>query len=328
MLLLCDRSFLRLYRRNGDNKLVLVFFTYLQSSFVFIAFFSYLKFKRTMKKHFTFLLFLSIIATASAQRSSFQQYPVLDLNFAMGFPVGEFAEATNDAGFGVDLGLYFPVSQQANWFKVGAQFMGLITGSNTQRKTENLEVSIGGQVIDVIELPLRIVTSNSLIGGHGVVRTHLPTGVNLEPYAQGLIGFRRLATTVRIYDESDEGFFNPDDDEDLITKSTPLESWVFSYGFGGGVQIKLGRTIFLNLGANFLFGGEAEYYTKKDIDQFAIDFVGNNYNPSNPNLDPEDIQLNIEPTRSKTSIIQGNVGITLMFEPQPSKPGKPSRQGK
>lgn len=273
-----------------------------------------------MKRFFAFALFVSLTAAASAQRYSFQPYPVLDINFAMGFPTGEFGAATNDVGFGIDMGVYFPVAKQANWIKVGPQFMFLGTGSNTQYETQTLEISLGGQVIDVIQLPMRIVTSNSVIGGHAVVRANAPTGTYVEPYMQGLIGFRRLATTVRIYDESNEGFFDPDEDGE-ITNSTPLEDWVFSYGVGGGAQIKLNKSIFLNLGVNFLLGGEAEYYTKEDIRNFDISFVGdgNTYNPSNPNLDSDDIQLSAEPTRSKTPIIQSNIGVTILISPESVK---------
>jgi len=268
-----------------------------------------------MRTHTTLLLLLGMLNGAWAQ-SSFQAYPILDINFAMGFPVGEFGKTTNDAGFGADFGVYFPVSKRANWIKVGPQFMVLGTGSNTQRETQQIEISLGGQVIDVIELPLRIVTSNSLIGGHAVLRANAPiNNPYFEPYLQGMIGFRRLATTVRIYDESDEGYFDPNEDGE-ISNTTPIEDWVFSYGGGGGVQIRLGKFIFLNLGALFLLGGEAEYYTKEDIRNFQFNFVGNNYTPSNPNLNVDDFDLDATPSKSKTPMVQGNVGITILFSPE------------
>jgi hypothetical protein len=272
-------------------------------------------FYQLMRTHTTLLLLLGMLNGVWAQ-SSFQTYPILDINFAMGFPVGDFGKTTNDAGFGADFGVYFPVSKRANWIKVGPQFMVLGTGSSTQRETQQIEISLGGQVIDVIELPLRIVTSNTLIGGHAVLRANAPiNNPYLEPYLQGMIGFRRLATTVRIFDESDEGYFDPNEDGE-ISNSTPIEDWVFSYGGGGGVQIRLNKFIFLNLSALFLLGGEAEYYTKEDIKNFQFNFVGNNYTSGSPDLDPDDFKLDAIPSKSKTPIVQGNVGITILFSPE------------
>lgn len=267
-----------------------------------------------MKQLFLSVCLIFALTTLQGQ-TSFQPDPVVDLNFSMGFPVGEFGNTAEDIGFGLDMGMYFPLSPRANWLKMGPQFMFLSTGSNTQRQTQFIDITLGGQVINTIQVPMRIVSGNSVLGGHMVFRAQAPLNGYVEPYLQGMAGFRRLATTIRIFDDSPNGFFNPDPNG-LITRSTPLSSWVFSYGGGGGMQIRLSKYAFLNLGANLLFGGEADYYTKNDIKNFQFVFNGGNYNPNNPNLNEDNIDLVGQPTRSKTAIIQANLGLTMMIRPK------------
>ncbi|HNL39646.1 MAG TPA: hypothetical protein PKH43_10940 [Saprospiraceae bacterium] len=152
-----------------------------------------------MLKHLLFLLLFALCGTGLGAQS-FQNGPVLDLNLGLGFPTGEYSESTNDVGFGLNLGLFFPVSRRVPALKVGPDFSFLWTAWDTERINERIEVSLNGQVIDVIDLPLRIETTNTIIGGNAVFRANAPISPYVEPYVQGLIGFRRFATTVRIYD--------------------------------------------------------------------------------------------------------------------------------
>lgn len=263
-----------------------------------------------------FLSFCLILTLAPLQgQTSFQPDPVFELNFSTGFPIGELGNTAKDIGIGGDMGLYFPLSSRANWLKMGPQLMFLSTGSNTERQTQRIDVILGGQVINTIQVPMRIVSGNSILGGHMVFRAQAPLNGYIEPYLQGMAGFRRLATTIRIFDDSPNGFFNPDPNG-LISSSTPLSSWIFSYGGGGGMQIRLSKYAFVNLGANLLLGGEAEYYTKDDIKNFQFVFNGGSYNPNNPNLNEDNIDLIGQPTKSKTAIVQANLGLTLMFKPK------------
>lgn len=135
----------------------------------------------------------------------------------------------------------------------------------------------------------------------------------LKPYVQGLIGTKRIATDISVYDESENGWF--DDDDGKITSSTALEDWVFSYGGGLGFHIKIGRKTFLNLGANYIIGGNADYYTTDDIKNFDITYSGDgsNYNPNDPNLDGDDINLNTEPTNSETSFLLLQIGLNFIL---------------
>jgi hypothetical protein len=241
--------------------------------------------------------------------------PSLDLNFALGLPFGDFAESTNDVGLGLDAGIYFPVSKKASWLKLGPQFMILATGSDSEFIQEEIEISVGGQVIDVLELPMRIQTTNTIIGGHLVARMELaPPGGIFKPYIQGMLGFRRFATSVVVYDESDEDYFE-DEEDNVISRTTPLEDWVFSYGAGAGFQFRVARGVFVNMGTNLLVGGQADYYTSDDIEQFDFNFIGDgrNHSPADPKLEGRDIDITGQPSRSATTMLQFNLGVTLHF---------------
>jgi hypothetical protein len=241
--------------------------------------------------------------------------PRFEINFAMGFPTAGYAESTHDIGIGLDAGFYFPI-KSLPWLQLGPQFFYLSTGRNEQIIDQQLEITLGDQVIDRIDIPMRVETANSIIGGHLVVRVEggSTEGI-LKPYLQGMVGVRRIATDISIYDESDRGWFTDDDDDDKITSSTALEDWVFSFGAGAGLCIRLGSRAFLNLGANYLVGGKADYYTDDDIDNFEINFSGDgsNYDPNDPMIDDDDININSDPTNSETSIIQINLGLSFII---------------
>ncbi|MCC7504243.1 MAG: hypothetical protein IT259_03030 [Saprospiraceae bacterium] len=249
---------------------------------------------------------------ATAQVNTFQNGPVLDFNLALGFPAGEYSDATNDFGLGLNAALLFPVSKKVPILKAGVDFTALWTAWDTERIREQIEVTLNGQVIDIIDLPMRVQTTNTILGGGAVLRVNAPVSSRIEPYVQGLVGFRRFATTIRVYDESDEGFFDTDENG-LITTSTPLQDWIFSYGAGAGFQIKLNRQVFLHLGANYLLGGEADYYTKEDVKNFQFNFAGSG-SATPGGLDPDDLDLDSRPSRSRTNMIQANIGVTVLID--------------
>lgn len=264
-----------------------------------------------MKQIYLLLSFAFFVSSIQAQEMS-PTRPRMELNFAMGFPTGDYAESSHDIGFGGDLGFYFPINKNTPWFQIGPQFMFLATGKNNQDISQRLEVKLGEQVIDVIDLDMRVQTLNSIAGGHLVFRGEIGSSENsFIPYIQGMLGVRRVATDITIFDESDRSFF--DEDDDVINSSTALEDWIFSYGGGAGFHIRLGTGIFMNIGAYYLFGGEAEYYTDDDIDNFELNFVGSNYNPQNPKLDGDDIELNSDPTNSTTNLVQLNIGFNFVI---------------
>ena len=267
-----------------------------------------------MKQVLLTLIFGLSLITLSAQEES-NTRARFDLNFAMGFPVGDYAESSHDIGFGADLGFYFPISKSAPWFQIGPQFLLMATGTNSQDIDQRIEISVGNQVIDVIDIPMRVETVNSIIGGHLLFRAEVgSSNSGFVPYLQGMVGVRRIGTDISIYDDSSHGFFDNDDD-DKITSSTALEDWIFSYGGGAGFHIKLGGRTFLNIGANYLLGGKAKYYTDDDIDMFDVNFVGDgsNYNPLDPKLDGDDIEVTATPTESVTNMVQLNIGLNFIL---------------
>ncbi|HNL40340.1 MAG TPA: hypothetical protein PKH43_14415, partial [Saprospiraceae bacterium] len=58
----------------------------------------------------------------------------------------------------------------------------------------------------------------------------------------------------------------------------------------------------------------AEYYTKEDVKNFRFNFVGNTTNFDPNNLNKNDLQLDARPSRSKTNMVQANIGVTVLID--------------
>ena len=188
--------------------------------------------------------------------------PQLELNFATGFPMGEFGDQVNDPGFGLSLfaGVGLP-----DWPVVlGAELCFLNYGRDSD--TEIVHTSIG-------DVEGRLTTTNDIIMGHLVVRIQPRSGW-IRPYFDGLFGFKNFTTdtVVTVPDLATD----PDDPFDTATidSENEVDDTALSYGAGGGLDIRLiewtgssGGTseLRLNLGARYLFGSRVKYLKEGSI---------------------------------------------------------------
>ena len=112
---------------------------------------------------------LTLILFSLFTLNSFAQWttvkPRLDLGFFAGTPIDEYAEATDGVGAGVNLHLGVPIAKGVPIYG-GFNFGYMLFGSQTQRETLYAEITSGGQVIDQIDVPLRIVTNNNIYFWH------------------------------------------------------------------------------------------------------------------------------------------------------------------
>jgi hypothetical protein len=127
---------------------------------------------------------------------------------------------------------------------------------------------------------VNVNTKNSILLTHLVARVIPFEGV-IAPYVEGLVGFKFISTNIGIeseilYNEDSDIIIN---DDDRILTSSQNKSIALSYGVGAGINIqifegKLGfhnakSTIFLHVGAQYLFGSKADYLTEKSIQPIA-----------------------------------------------------------
>lgn len=202
-------------------------------------------------------------------------------SFATGFPVNSFRDNVDDTGYGMTVQVYHPISHTP--FSVGGSLAFSIYGSHT---TDTLLVTNPPTFFPV-------TTSNNILMMHFLFRYQQPPSLHtFRPYAEGLFGFNYLWTQTSLGNGSDQ-----------IT-STNFDDSTLSAGVGGGVSICLTNgvrhgapmdySIDLNVGARYLFGGNAQYLTRGPIRTVDGDPV---YGVSS----------------SRTNLLVTNIGITFSF---------------
>ena len=129
-------------------------------------------------------------------------------------------------------------------------------------------------------------------------RMSLPTSSGaVRPYVDGLVGMKYLWTETRIENRRDF-------DDEPIAVSTNFDDAAFSYGAGGGIDVRLydgplGEeqrpvSISLNVGVRYLFGAEAEYLKEGSIRQSG-----------------GSVRYDVE--RSKTDLLVPQFGVRFSF---------------
>ncbi|HWP44088.1 MAG TPA: hypothetical protein VNO14_12670 [Blastocatellia bacterium] len=142
----------------------------------------------------------------------------LGIDFATVIPRGEFKQNIDNNGYGV--GLQFTVGIGPGPLHLGIDFAHTTYGS------ESREVPL---LPDVPEVTVDVRTSNNITLIHFLLRLQ-PTEGAVRPYIDGLIGFKYLDTRTS---------FESDIDDLPLASETNFSDTAFSYGAGGGVQVRL-----------------------------------------------------------------------------------------
>jgi opacity protein-like surface antigen len=170
------------------------------------------------------------------------------IDFTTVIPTGDFKRNITNNGYGVGGQVLFGLGRSPLLLGVDAGFANY--GSD-----EHLEPI--SQTIPEVRVKVR--TNNNIVLTHLLLRAQ-PRNGRVRPYADALIGFKYLFT--------DTSLLNDSNDEEL-TSSKNLSDLTYSYGFGGGVQIRLGRIgsgeISLDGKMRYLRGGRAEYLKEGSI---------------------------------------------------------------
>ena len=78
-------------------------------------------------------------------------------------------------------------------------------------------------------------TTNDIFYGHLLFRV-IPFRGNVKPYIETLIGLKNLSTTTKLIDE--DGVCDEDDDCEIASSKNASDN-AFSYGIGGGLNVKI-----------------------------------------------------------------------------------------
>ena len=222
------------------------------------------------------------------------------------FPKGEFKEQCVTTGLGLDLNAeLYPVPELGFGMNLG--------GSIYDQSERSIPFSYYSDLITITE---RI--ENTIFHGHLFFKIKPLAGIqkkyNIQPYVEGLVGFKNLQTNVSLYSEN--CYDDPDTSHNeceiassIIDAPESQNSTALSYGVGGGIEIifpknnnKKGdsENLFFYIGGRYLYGAEATYLKEGDI-EFS---------------DPEDgpVESTFNWNQSKTDLLQINVGIGIKLK--------------
>jgi hypothetical protein len=150
-----------------------------------------------------------------------------------------------------------------------------------------------------------VITTNNILQPHAVLRLQ-PLQGPFRPYVEAVGGFKYLFTRTRV---ENRGSSNNDDDE--IASETNFDDFAWSGGGGAGVDVMVYRPpagaqkqssfrgVSLHLGAQYLFGQEAEYVAEGALE----DENGNNL------IDESELDIR----RSATTLLVFKLGLTAYF---------------
>jgi hypothetical protein len=218
------------------------------------------------------LLCLGDSSPAKAQQLQF------GIDFTTVIPRGEFSRNVTNNGYGVGGQFLYGLGRTPLLLGVDA---GFVTYGSDEHK-EPLSQTIP-------EVRVKVRTNNNIVLTHLLLRAQPRTG-NLRPYADALIGFKYLFT--------DTSILNDFSGEELASTKN-LSDLTFSYGFGGGVQVRLGRLgrnqdISLDGKLRYLRGARAEYLKEGSIRR-------------------ENGSVFFDVLSSRTDVLTVGVGVTLRF---------------
>jgi opacity protein-like surface antigen len=160
-------------------------------------------------------------------------------------PQGDFAQVVDD-GFGLQaygVGNFDP----EGWLGVRLD-LGFVNYGSTSYTTP---------LTTTIPVRVKVNTSNN-IGMLGIgPQFSVPTGP-IRPYAYGTIGLGLFFTNTSVTNLGDGS---------EIASDMPQSSATLAYSGGGGVRIPVGRTISIDLGAEYRTHSDAKYLTEGDLSQ-------------------------------------------------------------
>lgn len=245
----------------------------------------------------------NLIATCLLLIATISYGQMGSLAISLGFPQNEFQENTDAVGFGLDLSAAMPFQDGVPIY-FGLDLNYMIYGRNADHEDLFANVtSSNGTLLTTIEIPLKIVNTNSLFGTHAFIRAVAPFD-NVQPYAEGLIGFRYISTNTKILDRSPDRIYSSDDD-DVIVRKTVLDDFIFSYGYGGGVMIQLNSVMSLDFRVDFFKGQRAEYFDGTDTEAWSVEFTG--ADPTN--IQQGDLDFSTETRKSTTDMLVFKFGV-------------------
>ncbi|MCB0555848.1 MAG: hypothetical protein KDD02_20035 [Phaeodactylibacter sp.] len=235
-----------------------------------------------MKQIYTFLFIITAFGGLQAQDEKLPYYFQLNGNFQAGIPIEAFGDRLDKAGLGGGGLLLFQLGRG------NPLFVGL-EGSYLRYDTEKLDFDL---LEDGVLNDYRLHTNNNILLGHALIRFKPFTGFFIQPYFDGLIGFKKFYTRTRFIDLMSG-------EDEVVEADTDQSDSAFSYGGAAGLQIRVSTfpDILIDLRCAYLPGATATYLVRKADN-------------SGPFEDPIDA---FEEAASPTTLLMPQIGVTIQL---------------
>ncbi len=243
--------------------------------------------KKAMKNALFFPLLISCSLCAAAQEAPQPSQPLyygqVNANFQVAVPVEGFRTELMEAGIGFGGNLLLQLGR-------GRPLFGGLEFSYANFDGESVEFT---STQNGFPEDFRLRTRTNLLIGHGILRFKPFTGFFLQPYFDGLVGFKRLyarTTFTQLFDN---------DEEELLEASIDQSDTAFSFGVGSGLQIRLSHfpELLLDLRCTYYMGSNASFMVRDEA-------------ASGPFDDPIEA---FEERTAPTSVLLPQIGITLQL---------------
>lgn len=237
-----------------------------------------------MKNVLILPLLLAYCLTATAQEEAPPlYYGQLNLNFQVAVPIEGFRTELQEAGLGFGGNILLQLGR-------GRPLFAGLECSYANFDSESVEYTTNQNGFPE---DFRLRTRTNLLIGHGMLRFKPFTGFFLQPYFDGLVGFKRLyarTTFTQLFDNNEE---------ELIEAGIDQADTAFSFGVGSGVQIRLTShpEILLDLRCTYYMGSNASFMVRDE-------------DASGPFNDPIEA---FEERSAPTSVLLPQIGITLQL---------------
>lgn len=241
-------------------------------------------FVRVLRIPALFLLLSGLLGpclSASAQGAAVPRAYIpplsLGINLDVGFPMQALRDNLDQTGVGASITFLAALRKLPLRFGLNAGYMGYDSQSLFYRTV------VGGFLRDYL-----LETNVGLLHGHVHMRYMLPLAGKVNPYVEGVAGFKYFFTTSQLYE--DFGF-----ELVLVDGFTGQDDFVLSYGAGAGLELRVFRdpSFGIDLGVTYMLGSQATYLVRR--------------NPPPSNLqDPSDL---FEERSSTTPLLVPRIGL-------------------
>ena len=225
------------------------------------------------------LKIVTLIFLVLAAGQSLAQQQEAGIRFLVGAPTGDFGDAVDDLGFGIEA--HYGLRPVPAWtFGVGLHAMAYGSETRTYRMP----------LVEDFDLN----TTNNLAGGF-LFAQFRPLSGPVQPYVEARGGINYLWTESKL---EDQDWW----DGDEVARKTNYDDFAPFWGGGGGLLIKLCRGdsaqekpgVLLDLKVTYTQGAKAEYLTEGDVE------IVNNVPV-------------FSPSKTDTDLLSYELGVVLTF---------------